>query len=428
MIFSGPNRFFLFISDWGIGKAVIAALAISMIANSLSFAPISRAQSQVSDSDIAFINAHWPDTISLQGPAPANYSALEASLAPKDCGACHKTQYDDWKTSIHSQSMGAGVLGQIINFVESNRATARICWSCHTPLAEQQNVLYKNNAWISNTEFDSQLQREGLICAACHVRKHQRFGPAKFDGTMSTIAAQTKLPHNGFVEEAIFSKSIFCRKCHQFDDRGYKLNGKLIENTYNEWRDSKYAKMGIQCQDCHMPNRRHLWRGIHDQDMVNRAVEIAIIPAGNSRQTEEALETLITITNSGAGHFFPTYLTPKVFVRGYLADTAANMIEGTFQQTIIGRDASLDLSTELYDSRIPPGKTLKVTFSHQIPDNAVSLVVSVYVEPDHFYTKFYKRTLEGHGSPMSKSLITQALQQSMQSGFSIFQETIMLKQ
>jgi len=115
-------------------------------------------------------------------------------------------------------------------------------------------------------------------------------------------------------------------------------------------------------------------------------------------------------------------------VRGYLVDTAANMIEGTLQQTIIGRDADLNLSTELYDTRIPPGETLKVTFSHQIPDSAVSLVVSVYVEPDHFYTKFYKRTLEGNGSPLSKSLLTQALQQSMQSGFSIFQETIMLNQ
>ncbi len=25
-----------------------------------------------------------------------------------------------------------------------------------------------------------------------------------------------------------------------------------------------------QCQTCHMPDRRHLWRGIHDSDMVNR--------------------------------------------------------------------------------------------------------------------------------------------------------------
>ncbi|MDH3376175.1 MAG: multiheme c-type cytochrome [Gammaproteobacteria bacterium] len=277
------------------GKAVIAALALLIFSISSGFAPTLRAYSQVSDSEMAFVNAHWPDTIPLQGPAPTTYSALEASLAPKDCGACHKTQYDDWKTSIHSQSMGAGVLGQIVNFVERNRATARICWSCHTPLAEQQNVLYKNNTWISNAEFDSQLQSEGLVCAACHVRKHKRFGPTKMNNTTGAIAAQTKLPHDGFVEKTVFSKSVFCRKCHQFDDGGYKLNGKLIENTYNEWKDSKYATMGIQCQDCHMPNRRHLWRGIHDQEMVQKAVEIAVIPTSDRRQADEPLETQIQL-------------------------------------------------------------------------------------------------------------------------------------
>jgi len=72
------------------------------------------------------------------------------------------------------------------------------------------------------------------------------------------------------------------------------------------------------------------------------------------------------------------------------------MLDRAFRQPIIGTDASLDLSTELYDSRIPPEATLSVTFSRRIPDNAGGLVVSSYVEPDHFVLSFTIRALEGH--------------------------------
>ncbi|MBA7466455.1 hypothetical protein ES707_01639 [subsurface metagenome] len=40
------------------------------------------------------------------------------------------------------------------------------------------------------------------------------------------------------------------------------------ENTLVEWEQSPAARNGMTCQSCHMPQRRHLWRGIHDPDMV----------------------------------------------------------------------------------------------------------------------------------------------------------------
>ena len=56
------------------------------------------------------------------------------------------------------------------------------------------------------------------------------------------------------------------QSCHQFTPDGFALNGKLLETTYNEWKASRFAREGVQCQDCHMPDRRHRWRGIHDPD------------------------------------------------------------------------------------------------------------------------------------------------------------------
>ena len=68
--------------------------------------------------------------------------------------------------------------------------------------------------------------------------------------------------------------SEFCQSCHQFAPDGLALNGKLLENTYAEWKASRFAREGVQCQDCHMPDRRHLWRGIHDPAMVRSGLTI----------------------------------------------------------------------------------------------------------------------------------------------------------
>ena len=72
------------------------------------------------------------------GPGPgASFAPLERSLAPRDCGACHPAQYEDWRTSIHARSMGPGIAGQLVELARRDPAGARACLVCHAPLAEQ---------------------------------------------------------------------------------------------------------------------------------------------------------------------------------------------------------------------------------------------------------------------------------------------------
>jgi len=77
-----------------------------------------------------------------------------------------------------------------------------------------------------------------------------------------------QLPHNGATYTGAYERAEFCAACHQFGPRGPSLNGKPLENTYEEWRTSPAARRGLACQSCHMPDRRHRWRGIHDPEMV----------------------------------------------------------------------------------------------------------------------------------------------------------------
>lgn len=376
-----------------------------------------------------FLARHWQDTISLQGRPPDSYSELESALAPGACGTCHPRQYRDWKSSLHSRTMGPGVLGQLLEMVRKDPETARMCWSCHTPNAEQQEVLVDGAApggFRKNPAFDPALQRQGLICAGCHVRQHRRYGPPRAGTPGERGEIGGNLPHGGFTAETAFTRSAFCSRCHQFEADDYALNGKLIENTYEEWKASRYPAQGIQCQTCHMPGRRHIWRGIHDPDMVKQGVTIAVDLEKPTYRPGDRVRATVTITNSGTGHNFPTYMTPRIFVRGYFVNGAGERYPDTFQEAVIGREAAPDLSREIYDTRIPPHGSLEITYEELLPAAGLQLRVEIVVDPDYFYTRFYENFLVQRQDGKVRALIEEALAHTRKTSFTLYEKTFPL--
>ncbi len=373
----------------------------------------------------AFLARHWQFPLALQGTPPARFTPVEASLDPERCGTCHSTQYSDWRTSLHARSMGPGVMGQIVDLMRSDPSTALDCQRCHGPLAEQQEKRTIAGAQgepvpAVNPAFDARLRAKGLVCAACHVRGWERFGPPKRDGTLESNAPRDRLPHNGATRTPAFLKSEFCMGCHQFPQDGYALNGKLLEDTYEEWKASAYARDGVQCQDCHMPDRRHLWRGIHDLETVRRGVTIDL----KTERVGPQLRATLTVTNSGVGHYFPTYLTPKVFLLMDLVDDRGQQVAGSLRRAVIGREAPLDLSREIYDTRLPPEASFRMKESWNKLTPRLQLRARVVVEPDHFYTKFFQATIPT--AERGRSQLEEALRQTQRSAFTIFSREVSL--
>src|SRR5262245_40119184 len=176
--------------------------------------------------ELDFLARHWRRPIPLQGEPPAHFAPAERSLAPADCGTCHPVQFADWKTSLHARSMGPGIAGQLVEMARTDPAGARSCLTCHAPLAEQAAEMRGPDGHVANPDFDAGLHGQGVVCAACHVRNHQRFGPPPRSPSPARAGSGAPPPHDGFTPTTAFLRSEFCSSCHQFTPRGFSLNGK----------------------------------------------------------------------------------------------------------------------------------------------------------------------------------------------------------
>jgi nitrate/TMAO reductase-like tetraheme cytochrome c subunit len=361
------------------------------------------------DETDVFLKRHWAFPIPSQGKAPESYTQMESSLDPDACGSCHAKQYQDWRTSLHSHAMGPGVMGQLLEIKSNAVGELRDCTRCHAPLSEQEVSLRKQ---LRGVKQIAALHEQGLVCAACHVRRHVRFGPPQ-----TKPPAEGQSPHDGFVSTTAFEDGRFCATCHQFGADGYVLNGKPLENTYAEWQSSQYAKQGQQCQSCHMPERQHLWRGIHDAEITRKG--ITINPTAPTYRDGE-LSAQLTIINSGTGHDFPTYVTPRVVVQIFQESADNKLIAGTLREKIIARQVSMDLSAELADTRLAPSEQMLLDYLAPFHPNATAIVMRVRIEPDYFYTGLYRSLLGGHPKGKSANLISTALKNSLESAYDLY--------
>ncbi len=357
-----------------------------------------------------FYSNHWQNPIPEQGSPPSHYSPIEASLEPESCGTCHREQFESWRNSLHSKSMTEGFLWQMEGLGLENSKT---CMKCHSPLQETQSFVLKSKNLIQaypvryETYLSSKSNHQGIICASCHVRGHVRLGPRPIDNHLPGSA-----PHGGFEIRDEFENSKFCKSCHESPEDGKRINGKKQMEIYTEWSNSKFASEGVTCQNCHMPNRKHEWKGIHDKEFVLSGVKIEI----NKIQESNSIILMGKINSTRIGHSFPGYSVPKVFMR---------IIEEDFQkrrkvlnEEVVGRMMDTSHSEEYFDTRIKPGE--EKTIFHQLIqlEQSKKYFFEVWVEPDETYQRFFEEeTHKNIISIDSKNQLEKSLMNVKSSGY-----------
>ena len=251
--------------------------------------------------------------------APAALGDLSAA----QCGSCHQANYREWATTMHAHAW----TDPYFRADWRHEGREQICRNCHTPLDRQQPQLvlgfHGGDKWDPilkpNPRFDPALQREGVTCAACHLRDGKILGPWG--------PRQVHAPH----PVAKFSDpNELCIRCHVVPggrwDTFYRFppcgTAAEIAAAEGKWhgRSGEYVVHSVAelgCVQCHMPAvtrplvpwgpqraaRAHLWRGGHDPATVRRALRISLRALAAPRgQRAYAL----TVTNVGALHDVPT--------------------------------------------------------------------------------------------------------------------------
>ena len=91
---------------------------------------------------------------------------------------------------------------------------------------------------------------------------------------------------------------------------------------------------------------------------------------------------------------------------------------------MIGREATLDLSRELYDTRLAPKASFAMRYSRTVDRPGLRLRARVVVEPDHFYTRFFEAVIPQ--AERGKRQLEEALAGTRRSHFTIFSRDLPL--
>ncbi|MDQ7057807.1 MAG: multiheme c-type cytochrome [Ghiorsea sp.] len=375
----------------------------------------------------SMLNAYWDEPIATV-TQNHDWSALEKNMRPEACAQCHESQFNDWKQSLHAKAYSPGMVGQ---FADIGHEAGSDCLRCHAPLEQQlfdsdaqmltslktlrqfpQGV--SQDADLEANEARLPLRHSGVSCAVCHVRQGQRFGSPRKESQQEGLMAGEA--HGGFIASKKFEQSSFCTECHQFP-QAYAINGKPLENTVKEWQQSRFAEEGKHCQSCHMPDRKHQFKGIHDKAFTRAGLDITVFINQNDMPT-------LQMTSQRIGHAFPTYVTPKVTVQAKALDKLGKVLQ-TWQWDMVREVYFDDGWQEKRDTRLMPDET-RMFAIHTPNHQAVQVLFEVQVVPDQFYKGIYKSLLLDNPQSDVKALIQRALQDAEHNDYLLYTERLMI--
>jgi hypothetical protein len=177
--------------------------------------------------------------------------------------------------------------------------------NCHAPA----NVL-DLTAGAHPAERSDAVER-GIDCVSCHVSERGIVGPGRSDGAVHEVIGDARFRDPGITSVAI------CARCHDEE----------CEQTVSEWQGTQFARDGVTCLECHMPEirapvvadgparrrRSHEFLADKSDDTLRNALNASIV-------LTEDRQAVVRIVNDRVGHGFPAAgmnsLIVKVTVRG----------------------------------------------------------------------------------------------------------------
>lgn len=256
-------------------------------------------------------------TLSVCAYTPPPLFRRDVNPQPSEtCRTCHIDITSRWRSSGHARADRSRNLlfGRMYfySLKETRGATFTKCGPCH------ETVSFITNDFEVPHARD--VSAEGVTCSFCHSIAGP--GPdtavppltldlSAFFGTVRSPVF-TNAHKSGY--SAYIKSSDFCGGCHKYANQ----YGVPITDTIGEWKATKYAKLGVTCQSCHMPGEPgrnssqgpprprvadHSFTLGPDNPKLAKAVALELRA---DRRAGDSLRVFAIVTNVGAGHSLPT--------------------------------------------------------------------------------------------------------------------------
>ena len=255
------------------------------------------------------------------------------------CSICHKNIYQQFRESMHAKSFANPLFRKTYFDVllkrnaddETLAAEMKGCITCHSPVT----FIRTGGKIVAMDQVDP--GSSGVECDLCH-RVTGYKGPEPGNGNYIAEPGARKFGpfpratdwHHAYSE--LQTRSEVCAICHNRVNRF----GLEIISTFSEWKESRYAKEGVQCQDCHMnsngfltagkavfesgeasqntlahsPKRSklytHRFPGAHSETQVKGAIKLDIQVEKTALVPGEKAVVNVLVDNSKSGHKLPT--------------------------------------------------------------------------------------------------------------------------
>lgn len=322
---------------------------------------------------------------------------------PDICARCHPQIYRDWTKSMHRQYTNAAFQWAFEQASkDTNGGVDGFCPRCHSPIA----VLAGEKITPGQYANLSDIAQKGVQCDFCHVLdKVSPDWPG--NGSFHVTPGKVKLgplkdaesPHHQTAYSELHTRADFCGMCHNVSHPGTHVQ---LESTYSEWLSSSYAKKGVTCQKCHMPEAKgrasnrgperaavsaHTFVGANVRS-ADASLAVADLKKAASITVEQSQDRVnygdkvtfsVRVTNKGAGHFLPTGITElrQMWIELRVKDAKGDEVfaEDHMFTTV------LEDATGVHDGSVPIWKAVKVYSDNRIAPNATADVPLEWAVP-----------------------------------------------
>ncbi len=322
---------------------------------------------------------------------------------PKACGYCHDTLYEQFAGTMHSLAAVDPLYLYEVALADeqTDGLVGPFCLKCHSPIGDLLGETAPPTGKSDGSAL-SDIAKEGVTCDFCHTVSGPSDawpGNSSFESdpglTKRGPYADSVSPAHDIAFSEFHTSSDFCGSCH---DVNHPLNGLALEATYTEWKESGWADLGVQCQDCHMtpgagpsppgtgpvaafgPERDRVFsmdftganavfgnreaaeerlKGAAALELIVEGVPEAGVKAG------DPVKALVKVKNVAAGHYLPTGLTDtrRMWLEVKAVGSSGDPVElGKVEYHTIFADESGNhenvpvwfAASVYYDRRVPP--------------------------------------------------------------------------